>query len=118
MGVPSWSDEASAVEPPRRGFFIGLRLRADIKRCNQNEARVHDARLMPAKYVRPWPASSQHDDLLPQHENLGLQGRARPQQIDDNPNNYSAEIQHSAEDHRILPSRQLYGIYDWDRYYP
>jgi hypothetical protein len=40
--------------------------------------------------------------LLPQHENLGLQRHARPQQIDDNPKFYSAEIQHPAEDHPIL----------------
>jgi hypothetical protein len=47
-------------------------------------------------------SSSQHDDLLPQHENLGLQRRARQKQIDDNPKNYSAEIQHPAENHPIL----------------
>jgi hypothetical protein len=46
--------------------------------------------------------SSQHDDLLPQHEDLGFQRRARSEQIDDNPDNYSAEIQHPAEDHPIL----------------
>ena len=48
------------------------------------------------------PASSQHDDLLPQHRDLGFQRRARSEQIDDNPKNYSAEIQHPAEDHPIL----------------
>jgi hypothetical protein len=46
--------------------------------------------------------SSQHDDLLPQHQDLGLQRRARSEQIDDNPKKYSAEIQHPAEDHPIL----------------
>src|SRR5262245_48065153 len=46
--------------------------------------------------------SSQRDDLLPQHEDLGLQRRAWSEQIDDNPKNYSAEIQHPAEDHPIL----------------
>jgi hypothetical protein len=48
------------------------------------------------------PASSQHDDLLPQHRDLGFQRRARSEQIDDNPKNYSAEIQHPAEDRPIL----------------
>jgi hypothetical protein len=48
------------------------------------------------------PASSQHDDLLPQDQHLGFQRRARSEQIDDNPKNYSAEIQHPAEDHPIL----------------
>jgi len=48
------------------------------------------------------PTSSQHDDLLPQHQDLGFQRRARSEQIDDNPKNYSAEIQHPAEDHPIL----------------
>ena len=48
------------------------------------------------------PNSSQHDDLLPQHQDLGFQRRARSDQIDDNPKNYSAEIQHPAEDHPIL----------------
>jgi hypothetical protein len=48
------------------------------------------------------PTSSQHDDLLPQHQDLGFQRRARSDQIDDNPKNYSAEIQHPAEDHPIL----------------
>jgi hypothetical protein len=46
--------------------------------------------------------SSQHDDLLPQHEDLGFQRHARSDQIDDNPKNYSAEIQHPAEHHPIL----------------
>jgi hypothetical protein len=31
------------------------------------------------------PAPSQHDDLLSQHEDLGFDRRARPEQIDDNP---------------------------------
>ncbi|MGB8617780.1 MAG: hypothetical protein WCD65_09660 [Pseudolabrys sp.] len=48
------------------------------------------------------PTSSQHDDLLPQCQDLGFQRRARSEQIDDNPKNYSAEIQHPAEDHPIL----------------
>jgi hypothetical protein len=48
------------------------------------------------------PTSSQHNDLLPQHQDLGFQRRARSEQIDDNPKNYSAEIQHPAEDHPIL----------------
>ena len=48
--------------------------------------------------------SSQHDDLLPQHEDLGFQRRARSEQINDNLKNYSAETQHPAEDHPILPS--------------
>jgi hypothetical protein len=30
-------------------------------------------------------SSSQHDDLLPQHEDLGFQRHARSEQIDDNP---------------------------------
>jgi chromate reductase, NAD(P)H dehydrogenase (quinone) len=47
--------------------------------------------------------SSQHDDLLPQHEDLGFQRRARSEQINDNLKNYSAEIQHPAEDHPVLP---------------
>jgi hypothetical protein len=33
------------------------------------------------------PASSQHEDLLPQHEDLGFHRRARPEQIHDNPKN-------------------------------
>jgi len=33
------------------------------------------------------PAPSQHDDLLPQHEDLGFHRRERPEQIDDNPKN-------------------------------
>ena len=61
------------------------------------------------------PASSQHDDLLPQHEDLGFQRRARSDQIDDNPKNYSAEIQHPADIIRFCVSRQLDGIYDRDR---
>jgi hypothetical protein len=48
------------------------------------------------------PAPSQNDDLLPQHKDLGFHRRARPEQIDDNPKNYSAEIQHPTEDHPIL----------------
>ena len=48
------------------------------------------------------PTSSQHDDLLSQHQDLGFQRRARSEQIDDNPKNYSAEIQHPAGDHPIL----------------
>ena len=48
------------------------------------------------------PTSSQHDDLLPQHQDFGFQRRARSEQIDDKPKNYSAEIQHPAEDHPIL----------------
>jgi hypothetical protein len=39
---------------------------------------------------------------LPQHEDLGFQRRARSEQINDNLKNYSAEIQHPAEDHPIL----------------
>jgi hypothetical protein len=39
---------------------------------------------------------------LPQHEDLGFQRHARSDQIDDNPKNYSAEIQHPAEHHPIL----------------
>ncbi|MEJ2374460.1 MAG: transposase [Pseudolabrys sp.] len=46
---------------------------------------------------------SQHDDLLSQHEDLGFHRRARPEQIDENPKNQSAEIQHPAEDHPIPP---------------
>jgi hypothetical protein len=30
------------------------------------------------KWHAPGPAASQHDDLLPQHENLGFQRRAQP----------------------------------------
>jgi len=48
------------------------------------------------------PAPSQHYNLLPQHEDLGFQRRARPEQIDHNPQNLSAEIQHPAQDHPIL----------------
>jgi hypothetical protein len=48
------------------------------------------------------PTSSQHNDLLPQHKDLGFNRRARPEQIGDNPKNYSAEIQHPTEDHPIL----------------
>jgi hypothetical protein len=48
------------------------------------------------------PASAQHDDLLTQHEDLGFHGRARPEQIDHNRKNQSAEIHHPAEDHPIL----------------
>jgi adenylate cyclase len=60
------------------------------------------------------PNSSQHNDLLPQHEDLGFQRRARSDQIDDNPKNYSAEIQHPADIIRFCVSRQLDGIYDRD----
>jgi hypothetical protein len=45
---------------------------------------------------------SQHNDLLPQYEDLGFHRRPRPEQIDDKPKNQSAEIQHPAEDHPIL----------------
>jgi hypothetical protein len=47
-------------------------------------------------------APSQHDDLLSQHQHLGPQRRAWPEQIDDSLKNYPAEIQHAAEDHPIL----------------
>jgi hypothetical protein len=47
-------------------------------------------------------APSQHDDLLSQHQHLGPQRRAGPEQIDDSLKNYPAEIQHAAEDHPIL----------------
>jgi hypothetical protein len=33
------------------------------------------------------PAPSQHNDLLPQHEDLGFHRRARPEKIDDNRKN-------------------------------
>jgi hypothetical protein len=61
------------------------------------------------------PTSSQHDDLLPQHQDLGFQRRARSEQIDDNPKNYYAEIQHSQKIIRFCVSRQLDEIYDRDR---
>jgi hypothetical protein len=48
-------------------------------------------------------APSQHDDLLSQHQDLGLKRRAGPEQIDDGHKNYPAEIPHAAEDHPILP---------------
>jgi predicted phage terminase large subunit-like protein len=54
------------------------------------------------KWQPTGPPSSQHNDLLPQHEDLGFQRRARSEQIEDNPDNYSAEIQHPAEHHPIL----------------
>jgi hypothetical protein len=47
-------------------------------------------------------APSQHNDLLSQHQDLGLQRRAWPEQINDSLKNYPAEIQHAAEDHPIL----------------
>jgi hypothetical protein len=47
-------------------------------------------------------APSQHDDLLSQHQDPGLQRRAWPEQINDSLKNYPAEIQHPAEDHPIL----------------
>jgi hypothetical protein len=62
----------------------------------------HDANPFPIVFSERTPTSSQHDDLLPQHEDLGFQRRARSDQIEDNPKNYSAEIQHPAEDHPIL----------------
>jgi hypothetical protein len=40
-------------------------------------------------------APSQHDDLLSQHQDLGLQRRACPEQINDSFKNYPAEIQHA-----------------------
>jgi hypothetical protein len=43
---------------------------------------------------------SQHDDLLPQYEDLGFD-RPRPEQVDHKRNNQSAEIRHPAEDHPI-----------------
>jgi hypothetical protein len=85
-----------------------------------------------------WATSSQHDDRLPQHQDLGFQRRARAEQprhstmigcpqhqdlgfqrrarseqIDDNPKNYSAEIPQKII--RFCVSRQLDGIYDRDR---
>jgi hypothetical protein len=36
------------------------------------------------KWHTTGPAPSQHDDLLPQHKDLGFDRRARPEQIDDN----------------------------------
>ena len=54
------------------------------------------------KWQPTGPPSSQHNDLLPQHQDLGFQRRARSEQIEDNPDNYSAEIQHPAEHHPIL----------------
>ena len=41
------------------------------------------------------PAPSQHNDLLSQRQVLGLERCAWPAQIDDNPQNYPAQIQHS-----------------------
>ena len=61
------------------------------------------------------PTSSQHDDLLPQHQNLGFQRRARSEQIDDNP---KIMLQRSNILQRIIQfcvSRQLAGIYDRGR---
>jgi hypothetical protein len=55
-----------------------------------------------SKWHPTGPAPSQYDDLLTQHEVLGLHGRARPEQVDDNSNNQSAEIHHPAEDRPIL----------------
>ena len=40
------------------------------------------------------PAPSQHNNLLPQRQNLGLERCAWPEQIDDNPQNYPEEIKH------------------------
>ena len=57
------------------------------------------------------PTSSQHDDLLPQHEDLGFQRHARSEQIDDNPKNYSGEFQHPQRIIQFCVSR---GIYDRD----
>jgi len=48
------------------------------------------------------PAPSQHDDLLPQHQDLGFHRRARPEQVDNKPDDKIAEIHHPAEDHPIL----------------
>ena len=48
------------------------------------------------------PAPSQYNDLLTQHEDLGLQGRTRPEKIDYKTDGKFAEIQHPAEDHPIL----------------
>jgi hypothetical protein len=47
-------------------------------------------------------APLQHDDLLSQHDDLGLQRHAWPEQIDDSLKNYPAKIQHAVEDHPIL----------------
>ena len=77
---------------------------------NRNSRRmrfsVHTAARLSACGGVVWhptgPTSSQHNDLLPQRQDLGFQRRARPEQIDDNPKNYSAEIQHPAEDRPIL----------------
>jgi hypothetical protein len=52
--------------------------------------------------TRPGLPPSQHNDLLPQYEDLGFHRRARLEQIDHKRNNQSAEIQHPAEDHPIL----------------
>ena len=71
-------------------------LRKQLADPTQNHP-VDDRKLHPTG-----PASSQHDHLLPQHRDLGFQRRARSEQIDDNPKNYSAEIQHPAEDRPIL----------------
>jgi hypothetical protein len=59
------------------------------------------------------PTSSQHDDLLSQHQDLGFQRRARSEQLDDNPKNYSANIPQKII--RFCVSRQLDQIYDRDR---
>jgi hypothetical protein len=69
------------------------------------------------KWQPTGPPSSQHNDLLPQHEDLGFQRRAWSEQIDDNPDNYSAEIQYSIQQNiiRFCVSRQQDGIYDRDR---
>jgi len=54
------------------------------------------------KWRSAWITPPQHYDLLSQHQDFGFQRCARPEQIDDNSEDYPAEIQHSAEDHPIL----------------
>jgi hypothetical protein len=85
-----------------------LRLRKQLADPTQNH--LVDGQ----KWHPTGPTSSQHDDLLSQHQDLGFQRRARSEQLDDNPKNYSAEIQHPAEDHPILRLTQLDQIYDRD----
>jgi hypothetical protein len=90
------------VNQTRTNVINRLRIHQDLRAFFDSEARTNCPAFDGLKWQPTGPPSSQDDDLLPQHQDLGFQRRAPSEQIEDNPDNYSAEIQHPAEDHPIL----------------